>query len=132
MRHQWIRTITGIWAVLLVGACTSHPPTEVPVGDKLAEMGFTLGEQVKRISNFQVNSWNVVDRRHAILHVGANRRYLITTRSPCDGLEDTQNLQYSTTAGNLTDKDKLLVRRTTGRMESCFIDTLHTLEKTTD
>lgn len=116
---------------MLVGACTNNPPEKVPIEDKVAGYGFTIGEQVKKINNFQINSWNMVDRRNAIIYVGASRRYLVTTRSPCDGLEDAEYLTYSTTTGNLTDKDKLLMRRSpaTDRMESCFIDTLYELEK---
>lgn len=117
---------------MLTGACSNNPPAQVPIEDKMAGYGFVLGEQVKRINDFQINSWNMVDRNNAIIYVGANRRYLVTTRSPCDGLADAINLSYSTTAGNLTDKDKLLVRRFSGRLESCFIDTFYKLEKVED
>lgn len=128
MKYQQIIT-TATLLILLAGACSNNPPTQVPIEDKLAQVGFILGEQVKRVNNFQINSWNMVDRQNAILYVGASRRYLVTTRTPCDGLEDARNLNYSTTAGSLTDKDKLLARRLSGRLESCFIDTIYELEK---
>jgi len=131
MRYQWITTVAGISILLLLGACTNRPPAAESIEDKVARHGFAIGAQVNRVNNFQINSWNMVDRKNAIIFVGASRRYLITTRNPCDGLADTEVLNYSTTAGNLTDKDKLLLRRSpsAGRMESCFIDTIYELEK---
>lgn len=114
----------------MVSACAGQTPRQAPLEDKLAGLGYTLGEEVKRVTNFQINSWNLIDRKNVIIYVGAGHRYLITTRSPCDGLEDTEHLNYSTTAGNLTDKDKLIVRRLHGHVESCFIDSIFALEKT--
>ncbi len=131
MQNQRIKTVVIISAILLLGACTSTPPTEEPIEDKAARHGFTIGKQVKKINNFQINSWNMVDRKSAILYVGASRRYLVTTRNPCDGLADTGVISYSTTAGSLTEKDKLLMRRSPAaeRIESCFIDAIYELEK---
>lgn len=116
-------------SLLLVGACANQSPREVPVGESLANLGFTLGPQVRHINNFQINGWSSMDRRNAIIYVRASRNYLVTLRNPCNGLQETERLGYSTTAGSLTDKDKLLVRRDSGRMESCFIDTIYELEK---
>jgi hypothetical protein len=121
--------LIGILTLLLMGACASHPPEELPIQDKMASLGYVIGPQVKRINDFQINSWSIVDRRSLIIFVGASRRYLITTRNPCDGLQETENLDYSTTNGNLTDKDRLIVRRSTGHTQSCSIDTLYELEK---
>jgi hypothetical protein len=121
--------LIGLMTLLLMGACASHPPEDLPIQDKMASLGYVIGPQVKRINDFQINSWSIVDRRNVIIFVGASRRYLITTRNPCDGFQETEHLDYSTNTGNLTDKDKLMVRRTTGHMQNCFIDTLYELEK---
>jgi hypothetical protein len=61
--------------------------------------------------------------------VSASHSYLVTTRLPCDGFQDTEHLNYNVTVGKLTDRDKLLVRRSSGHMQGCFIDTLFELEK---
>jgi hypothetical protein len=129
MKTVVITAVAGLAAGLLLSACNSQPPRQVPVSEKVANRGYSMGEQVKRINDFQINSWNYIDRRNAIIYVGASRYYLITTRRPCDGLTETDNLAYSTTVGNLTDKDKLLVRRDSGRVESCFIETIYELKK---
>ena len=121
--------LIGLMTLLLMGACASHPPEDLPIQDKMASLGYVIGPQVKRINDFQINSWSIVDRRNVIIFVGASRCYLITTRNPCDGFQETEHLDYSTTTGNLTNKDKLMVRRTTGHMQNCFIDTLYELEK---
>ena len=130
MKGTVLRFMIGSLMMLLAGACTNNPPMDVPVGDKLADLGYVLGPQVKRINNFKVNGWNMVDRSNVIIFVSASYSYLVTTRIPCDGFLETEHLNYSTTTGKLTDKDKLLVRRTSGHVQSCFIDTLFELEKT--
>jgi hypothetical protein len=121
--------LIGILTLMLISACTSAPPEALPIEEKLASLGYLMGPQVKRINDFQINSWSIVDRKKVIIFVGAGHRYLITTRNPCDGLQETEHLDYSTTNGNLTDTDKLLVRRHSGHMQSCFIDTLYELEQ---
>ena len=129
MKIIYTTAVAGLATVLLLNACNSQPTRQAPVSEKVVDRGYSMGEQVKRINDFQINSWNYIDRRNAIIYVGASRYYLITTRRPCDGLTETENLAYSTTVGNLTDKDKLLVRRDSGRVESCFIETIHELKK---
>jgi hypothetical protein len=121
--------VFGMLLVLLVSACTTQPPMEVSVEEKLAKLGYELGPQVKHINNFRINGWNIVDRSNVIIFVSASHSYLVTTRLPCDGFQDTEHLNYSVTVGKLTDRDKLLVRRSSGHMQGCFIDTLFELEK---
>ena len=130
MKTRFSRFVILTLSMLLVSACASQTARQAPLEEKLSGLGFARGEKVRRINDLQINSWNLVDRKNVVIYVGAGHRYLITTRNPCDGLEDTEHLNYSTTAGNLTDKDKLMVRRLHGHVESCFIDSIYELEKT--
>jgi len=125
-----VRIITvGIIALLLTAACVNTPPESIPIAERLAKRGFTMGEEVKRIKDYRINGWNSVDRYAVIMNVGASKSYLVTVRSPCDGLRSAETLAFSTTIGDLTNKDKLVVRGNGGYLERCFIDTIHVLEK---
>ena len=115
--------------VLIVAACAGSPPESVPLDERLAKRGYIIAEPVKRLQDYRINGWNSVDRYNVILIVGASLTYLITVRSPCDGLNSAGNLAFSTTIGDLTDNDKLLVRSTGGYIEHCYIDKIHLLEK---
>lgn len=129
MSHLFRNILIGAVTLLLATACAIEPHEPVPLEEKLAKRGYTIGEQVTRIREYRINGWNDVDRQNVIMNVGASKNYLVTVRSPCDGLRSAVNLAFSTTVGDLTDKDKLLVRGTGGHLEHCYIDTIHTLEK---
>ena len=113
----------------IVTACAGSPPESIPLEERLAKRGYIIAEPVKRLQDYRINGWNSVDRYNVILIVGASLTYLITVRSPCDGLNSAENLTFSTTIGDLTDKDKLLVRNTGGYLEHCYIDKIHILER---
>lgn len=129
MKTRFLPVAVGMLVLLLVGACSNQPPQELAIEERLANLGYVMGEQIKFINNFQVSSWSPVDRKNVIIYAGASRNYLVTTRSPCDGLQETRDLAFSKTIGNLTDKDRLLVGRYSGHIDSCSIDTLHKLQK---
>ena len=114
---------------MLVNSCANKRPEPVPIEDSLATRGYVLGDQTRRISDDRINGWSSVDRYSVIINVGASMNYLVTLRSPCDGLRSARSLAFSTTIGNLTDKDKLLVRSSGGFLEHCLIDTIHILDK---
>ena len=129
MTHRLLLFITCIISISLAGACTSNPPDPVPLEEKVAKLGYTIGQPVKRINNYQINSWNSVDLKHVIINFGASRNYLLTLRTSCDGVLSADLLSFSTTVGFLTDKDKLLVRNSGRHVSHCFIKTIHELEK---
>jgi len=58
----------------------------------------------------RITGWSSVDQQNVILNVGASENYLVTVRSNCDGLRSAERLAFSTVIGDLTDKDKLVVR----------------------
>ena len=129
MNQAFRNTVTSIMALLLASACAGQPPESVPLDERLAKHGYSLGEQVKRITDYRINGWNSMDRFSVIMNVGASKNYLITVRSPCDGLRSAEHLAFSTTIGDLTDKDKLVVRGSGRYLENCYIDTIHKLSK---
>jgi len=129
MNHAFRKTAISIIALLLISACAGQPPESVPLDERLAKHGYTLGQQVKRITDYRINGWNSMDRFSVIMNVGASKNYLITVRNPCDGLRSAEHIAFSTTIGDLTDKDKLVVRGSGRYLENCYIDTIHELAK---
>jgi len=124
-------TVTCIFTLLVVCACASEPHVPVPLEERLARQGYTIGPQVKRIQDNQINGWISVGRYNVIIQVGASQSYLVTVRSPCEGLRSATLLNFSTIVGYLTDKDKLVVRGGGRYLENCYIDTIHELTKNT-
>ena len=129
VKHVFQNSFASIVVLLLVCACASEPPKTVPLEQRLAKQGYSMGQQVKRITDYRINGWSSLDRFNIIFNVGAAKNYLITVRIPCDGLLTAEHVAFSTTIGDLTDKDKLVVRGGGRHLESCFIDTIHKLEK---
>ena len=128
MKHGLVKTVAIIIVVSIMTACAGHPP-ETSLEEKLAQRGYTLGQQVRSVFNFQLNGWSSVDREHVIMNFGASRYYLLSLRTSCDGLLSAALINFSTTAGSLTDKDKLLVRNDSHHLSQCYISTIHELEK---
>jgi len=99
---------TATLILVLATACSGAPPEPIPIEEQLAAKGYLIKEPVKRIKDYRINGWSSVDRRNVILNVGASKNYLVTVRSPCDGLRSAEHLAFSTIIGDLTDKDKLI------------------------
>jgi len=129
MNKPFRNIIAGVIVSLVAVACATEPPESVPLEERLAKRGFTIGEQVKRIKDYRINGWSSVDKYNVIMNVGVSKNYLVTVRSSCDNLRTAVHLSFSTTIGNLTDKDKLVVRGSGRHLEHCYIDTIHVLEK---
>jgi hypothetical protein len=129
MKSRFLTTL-GVFLLLIAAGCASNPSSSVSLEDKLAQRGFVIGPQVKKVINLQVSSWNSIDERHVIMNFGASRSYLLTLRTSCDSLLGEAVIGFSTTVGSLTENDKLLVRDSSQRVANCLIKTIHELEKT--
>ena len=129
MKLRFFYFVGVVSLLLLVGACANNPADPVPLDEKLAQLGFVIGQPVKRINNYQINGWNSVDMKHVIMNFGASRNYLLTLRTSCDDVLGAELLFFSTTVGFLSDKDKLLVRDGGQHLSHCFIKTINELEK---
>ncbi len=124
-----IRLLSLLGAALVLAACASEPRVEQSLAEKLAAQGYVLDQQVKSISNWNLNGWTYVDDRHFIMHSGVRDRYLVALRSTSMDLRSAVNIAFSTTVGNLTDKDKVIVRAPGNFRDSYLIDSLHRLKK---
>ena len=79
MNKPFRNIIAGVIVSLVAIACATEPPESVPLEERLAKRGFTIGEQVKRIRDYRINGWSSVDRYNVIMNVGASK----TTWSRC-------------------------------------------------
>jgi len=130
MKRQIVAASCLLIVVFLAAACAGPPPRTVPLAEKLLQRGYTIGKPVRRLQNYRINGWNAIDRYHVIIHVGVKEDYLVAVRTPCDGFRSAEILHFSTTIGDLTDKDKLVVRGAGGFVEQCYIDSIRVLERT--
>ncbi len=126
---KYHKLISSLFALMSVTACSGTPSEPIPLEERLAARGYSIGEPVKRLNNYRINGWSNVDSRNVILNVGASEHYLVTVRNNCEGLRSAERLAFSTIIGDLTDKDKLIVRGPGRFFENCYIDTIRTLEK---
>lgn len=129
MKHVIFKCFASLVPAAMLAACVNHPYEGPTLEEKVAQLGFTIGQPVERIINFQIRSWNDVDHKNVILSVGASRNYLVTLRASCDGLESATTLNFTTTVGSLTDRDKLQVRNASHHLSQCFIKSINELEK---
>ena len=130
MNHALRNTIASIIALLLAGACVTEPPKPVPLEERLAKRGLAIGQQVKVVTGRRINGWSNVGQLALIVNVDVSQKYLVTVRTSCeDGLRSAQHVIFSTTSGNFTDKDKLIIQGSGRYKVQCYIDTIHILEK---
>ena len=99
------------------------------VTEILLAKGYVAGAQVRRIQNYRLNGWSYVDSQHVIMTSGVSDRYLVTLKSPCYDLRGAITIGFSTTIGNLSDHDRLIVRAPGDFTDTCLIDTLHELHR---
>ena len=118
-----------VFFIMSITGCGNNPSASISLEDRITQRGYIIQEPVKRLKDYRINGWSSVDQRNVILNIGASENYLVTVRSICTGLISAEHLAFSTTVGDLTDKDKLIVRDSGGHIQSCFIDTIHKLEK---
>lgn len=110
-------------------ACAANPAQPQTLEEKLAEKGYQMGEQVRRIQNYRLNGWSYVDRKHVIMNAGVSDHYLVSLRSPCIDLQSAIDIGFTTTIGSLTKNDKLIVRAPGNFNDTCMIDSLQALKK---
>jgi hypothetical protein len=112
---------------LLLAACAASSEQSLTLEENLAAKGYVIGEQVKRVQNWNLNGWSYVDDRNFIMNSGVRDKYLVTLRTPSYDLRSAINIAFSTTVGSLTDNDRVIVRTTGGMPQSFMIESLHRL-----
>ena len=125
LRYFLALTATAI----VLCACATSPEIPLTLGQKLEARDYSVGEEVKRINNYNLNGWNYLDNKHFIIKVGASQHYLVTLRNSCNELSSATNIAFKTTIGMLSAHDQLLVKGPTRFIEHCFIQSLNKLEK---
>ena len=124
--------ISQLALVFVFTACSNQPPESIPIEEQLSKKGYRIDQQVNRVTNYRLNGWSSVDRFNVIINVGASTKYLITFRPACDGLRGAGGLAFSTTYGDLTDRDQLVIRPTANVNQYCPIHEIYLLEKTSN
>jgi len=110
-------------------SCAGTPESRPTLEQKLAEKNYRLGEPVERIQQWRLDSWAYLDRQHVIMQTAPSTYYLVSLRDTCHGLDSAEDIAFTTTANQLTNFDKLLVRSSGGLVDRCYIIALHKLEK---
>ena len=115
-------------AVLMVACATAsnRPPN---FEQRLADNGYVLGEQVERIMQYRLDGWSYLDPTHLIMQTGPSTQYLVSLAYRCSDLGSAEDIAFTTTAGQLTRYDSLLVNSAGGVVERCYIQSLRRLEK---
>lgn len=103
-----VLTITlTVYAVSVLADSLARPPS---LDQLLAAKGYQQGQPVKSIHNYQVTDWAYLDDQHLVLSTTPARNYLITLASPCVGLAFAPAIGFSSTVGDLTPLDKLVLQ----------------------
>ncbi len=111
-------------------ACASAPGPQLTLDQKLAAKNYRLGAPVERIQRYRLDGWNYLDREHIIMQTEPSTYYLVSLRNTCHDLSTAENIAFTTTTGQLTHFDKLLVRGPGRTIQHCYIEALNKLEKT--
>lgn len=120
--------LAALAAIALAG-CAGQAKEPESLVRKLEDRGYAVGEQVKRVQNYRLHGWHYLDDWHVIMLSGPSEAYLISLRQSCRDLRGAERLAFSTTVNDLTDKDKVMVRGPSGMVETCYINTLHRLQR---
>lgn len=88
----------------------------------------TLGEEVERVPNFQLNGWARIDDTHLMVTAGVHDHYLLTLLQPCFGLDYAFRIAIESRGFNLTRFDDVIVRGLHDGPERCRIDRIYKLD----
>jgi len=124
-----LKSIAAAALLLMLNACRSGPQEAMPLEAHLLQHGYTIKGPAGQVQAFRINGWNDIDRTHVILWASVRKPYLVTTMAPCDGLRYAETLAFTTTTGNLTRFEKLIVRPSAGYLEQCAIKEIDELER---
>ena len=126
-----VSRIPGLLALaLFTAACATEPAQEPKSLEQiLADKGYRIGEEIPHIREFRFDGWTEVDNLHLILHSRVSDRYLVTLGSICDGLLYSPTINLSTTVGQFTRFDYVMVGGPGGSGGRCNVRALNELEK---
>ena len=113
----------------LSATCASSPDWGLTLEERLAKRSYKIGAPVERIQNYKLDGWNHVDREHLIIISDPSRYYLVSLNNSCYNLVTAEDIAITSTAGQLTRFDHLLVRDNSNFLQRCYISSLHELHK---
>lgn len=125
-----MKTLLACAALLALGACATADQPERTWSDNLQARGWQVGEPVHTVPNFRLERFEVLDDSHVVLHTAGSRRVLATLGPGCYSLPWFKTLAYEGSAGSLGRLDRLVVLGPVGMRESCAIEALHALQRT--
>ena len=114
---------------ILMGACATGSERPPNFEQRLADDGYVLGEQVERIMQYRLDGWSYLDPEHIVMQTGPSTQYLVSLAYRCRELGSAEDIAFTTTGGQLTRYDTLLVNGVGGVVERCPIRSLRRLEK---
>ncbi|MGQ0383235.1 MAG: DUF6491 family protein [Gammaproteobacteria bacterium] len=114
--------ISLVLGAALVTGCASGSPA------RRSELAFEkygpyIGDPVRNITAFRIDSWESVGRDRVILWTGINQAWLITVTGSCPDLQFADRIGVSSTGGQISTFDKIIVRR-----DRCLIETIHPID----
>ncbi len=118
--------------LLALSGCASPPREEVTVEDRLAQRGYQRGETVRSIQNYRLDGWHFLDSRNLMIETGPRQRYLVQLRASCPELSTASSIGFTSTAGQLSHFDKIVLEDGSGMRRDCIIDQLYRLKPLPD
>ncbi len=99
---------------------------EISINDRLAEMGYALGEVNPSVRRYRITGWSELDDRHVIINHRSNERYLVELTNNCPGVDTALVVAFPNRTGtsSLSSFDTLLVRGPGRRVQRCRIQSI--------
>ena len=115
-------------------ACATTDRDKPTPAELAAEKGYTLGEEVRDIRDYEIDGWQYVSRQALIIPAGPSRHYLITLDRVCSELSTTEVIGFDTSATNSVSRfDFVLVpTRTSSVDDRCGIERIYKITKIGD
>lgn len=130
-----INLMKGVFAGLLVitlAACSgAGEPKESgqSVDEILAGKNLRITEEVDKLVNFNIRTWQYVNRQNVILEDGPRTKYLVELNSKCPNLEFAQLIAFTSYGRMVHKSDYIIVTDAPGHVERCMIRRFYDLEE---
>jgi hypothetical protein len=113
------------WSAALGSVLAADKPPAVE--DKLAETGFTLGDEVEAITDYRLDDRVYLDGRHLIVPDDSSRSYLVSLDKKCYGLAANRLYVETRTRYQLAPRDKLSPQHEGRNVDRCEVVSIHQL-----
>jgi hypothetical protein len=131
--NSLVKSLFGTALAVVLAACAGTgeaPGSQKSVEEILAGKNLRVVGELDKLVNFNINSWQYVDRQNVVLRDGVKKYYLVELKNPCREMEFAQRIGF-TSFGKVVNKfDFIVVTETPGRVVRCMIETFYELERT--